>query len=335
MIVSTNTRCLALALSLVLTCLLGASVVSAQSVDRDYIPVEGLLRIGPEPKRRIPLVDKGHTFILPEQPPVRGVIVFLDRMPLDPTPWLADSTSLEAMAIEQGLAVLRLTTGNPLDFFFTDSIVHDVALRIQSVLQTYHLRDVPLCHVGLSLAGTRSLRLAEYLMAHEEEFWLRTAAVAVVDAPLDMIRFWYAEKRAADIAFHPAAADEGRWVTYLLETNLGGTPETARDQYIAYSPYTYGEPNGGNAQHLKSTAIRAYHEPDVNWWIDNRRKDYYSMNSIDLAALINELKLMGNERAALITTHNQRDGYEEGSSPHTWTIVDQAELIEWFVEHIE
>ncbi|MBD3298493.1 MAG: hypothetical protein GF341_07560 [candidate division Zixibacteria bacterium] len=334
MIVSTNTRFLALALSLVLTCLLGASIVSAQTVHRDFTPVDGLLRIGPEPERQIHLVDKGQTFILPQQPPVRGVIVFLDRMPLDPAPWLADSTSLEAMALENGLAVLRMTTGNPLDFFFSDSVVHDVASRIETVLASYHLGDIPLFHVGLSLAGTRSLKLTEYLVKHDDEFRLHTGAVAVVDAPLDMIRFWHAEQRAADIAYHPAAADEGRWVTYLLETNLGGTPESARERYIEYSPYTYGELGGGNARYLKDIPVRAYHEPDVNWWIDNRRKDYNSMNSIDLAALINDLKLMGNERAELITTHNQRSGYDDGSSPHTWSIVDQQELIRWFVEQL-
>ena len=35
-------------------------------------------------------------------------------------------------------------------------------------------------------------------------------------------------------------------------------------------------------------AVRLYTEPDVNWWIDNRRKDYYDLNSIDDAALINQ-----------------------------------------------
>ncbi|GAB4322695.1 MAG: hypothetical protein Kow0074_14470 [Candidatus Zixiibacteriota bacterium] len=307
----------------------------SQTVVRDYAPAQGLLRIGPEAERQIPMVDKGHTLILPGQPPIRGVIVFLDRMPLDPTPWLTDSTSLEAMAAERGLAVLRLTTGNPLDFFFADSVIRDVATRIQSLLEMYHLRDIPLLHVGLSQAGTRSLKLTEYLLEHADEVWLRTAAVAIVDAPLDMIRLWHAETRAARINYHPDAADEGRWVTYLLETNLGGTPATVRDRYVAYAPYTYGEPGGGNARLLKDIAIRAYHEPDVNWWIDNRRKDYYSMNSIDLAALINELKLMGNDQAELITTHNRRHGYEDGTSPHTWSIVDQRELIDWFVNQVD
>lgn len=56
------------------------------------------------------------------------------------------------------------------------------------------------------------------------------------------------------------------------------------------------------------------------------------MNSIDLAALVAALHLAGNDRAELVTTHRARKGYEDGASPHTWSIVDNAELLDWFLE---
>ena len=55
------------------------------------------------------------------------------------------------------------------------------------------------------------------------------------------------------------------------------------------------------------------------------------MNSIDMAALVYDLKLMGNERAKLVTTHQQRQDFDKGSSPHTWSIVDNADLVDWFI----
>jgi hypothetical protein len=55
------------------------------------------------------------------------------------------------------------------------------------------------------------------------------------------------------------------------------------------------------------------------------------MNSIDLAALINELKLRGNRQAELITTHQVRAGYAKGSSPHTASIVDHEKLLDRFL----
>jgi hypothetical protein len=229
--------------------------------------------------------------------------------------------------------MLHITTGNRLDFFFDDDTMADVARRVERLLTDHDLGDVPVYFAGLSLGGTRALKLAVYLTQYPSAYWLHPRAVAVVDAPLDMVRMWHAEQRAAHIGYHAAAADEGRWVSYLLETNLGGAPDDAHDQYVAYSPYSHGAPEGGNARYLVDLPIRAYHEPDVDWWIEHRRKSYYEMNSLDLAGLITELKVQGNDEATLITTHHQRDGFDEASSPHTWSIVDNEELMSWFLQY--
>ncbi len=67
----------------------------------------------------------------------------------------------------------------------------------------------------------------------------------------------------------------------------------------------------------------------MNWWIDNRRKSYYAMNSLDQAGLINQLKILGNKDAELITSWQQRSGMSENSSPHTWSFIDNADLADW------
>ena len=77
-----------------------------------------------------------------------------------------------------------------------------------------------------------------------------------------------------------------------------------------------------------------YHEPDIKWWVENRAKDYNTNNSIDLAGFYNYLKQAGNTQVELITSYKKRKGYAEGSSPHTWTIVDNEELIDWFLGKI-
>jgi hypothetical protein len=82
---------------------------------------------------------------------------------------------------------------------------------------------------------------------------------------------------------------------------------------------------------LREVNIRAYTEPDVQWWMKTRRKDYYGMNAIDLAGFINELNISGNPDAELIISQDK--GYlPDGSRhPHSWSIVDEPELIRWFV----
>jgi len=95
--------------------------------------------------------------------------------------------------------------------------------------------------------------------------------------------------------------------------------------------YTYWPSEGGNADYLTDIPIRAYTEPDVRWWMQNRRKDYYAMNAVDLAGLVNYLNILGNARAELVVTHNK--GYRPDGSrhPHSWSIVDNAELIRLFL----
>jgi hypothetical protein len=322
---------LILAVSVVLA--FHAPPCAAQRVVEEYEDVGGYLRIGPEAERQIALTERGYSLLLPDGPAssVEGVTVFIDPRRYQSSPLRLAPGSFDAEAVDRNLAVLHITTGNPLDFLFDEREVEGLAGRIGAALMHADLQDAPVFLAGLSLGGTRALRLAAYLNASPEAAPFRLVAVAVVDAPLDMARLWRTERRAAELEFHPAAADEGRWVTYLLETHLGGAPHTASARYTAYSPFEYGAPDGGNAAHLRDFPIRAYHEPDVDWWIENRRKSYYDMNSIDLAGLINQLHVLGNGRAQLVTTHARRAGYDEGATPHTWSIVDNRDLVEWFL----
>jgi hypothetical protein len=279
--------------------------------------------------------ERGYSLLLPEGPTdaVGGVAVFIDPRRFQSVPLRLEPGSFDSEAVGRNLAVLHITTGNPLDFLFKEEDAEELADRIGSVLTHVGLEEAPVLLAGLSLGGTRVMRLAAYLSASRDTPQFRLAAVAIVDAPLDMARLWETERRAADLGFHPAAADEGRWVTYLLETHLGGAPGNASARYTEYSPFSHGERDGGNAVHLRNLPIRAYHEPDVDWWIERRRKSYYDMNSIDLAALINQLRVLGNENAQLVSSHARRADYADGASPHTWSIVDNEELVEWFLSH--
>jgi hypothetical protein len=307
-----------------------ATIIYPQRVIEEYQPPEGYLRIGPEPERMIAMVEKGFTLILPEVENINGVVVVPASRRLEVKELVKKEGTLENEAVKKNIAVIHILSGNPIDFYFENSVMKDVTRRLQSVLAENDLRGKPVYFTGLSLAGTRSLKLAIFLQRNKEKYWLQPTAVAIVDAPLDMIRFWNSETRAVINNFYPDAVDEGRWVTYLLKENLG-TPKENFNNYVDYSPFVYKAENGGNAKYLRNVPVRAYHEPDVNWWIENRRKDYYSMNSVDLAALINQLKLLHNDQSELITTYQKREGFEEGASPHTDTIVDYAELMDWFL----
>jgi hypothetical protein len=301
-----------------------------QKIVEQYQSPEGYLRIGPEQEQMIPLVEKGFTLILPEEGEVNGIIVIPVGKRNDYKEIINKNGTIENEALKKNIAVMHILSGNPLDFYFDEDVIIENVKKLQTALSENNLKDKPVYFSGLSLSGTRALKLAIYLQGNREKYWLQPTAVALIDAPLDMVRFWEAEQRALINNFHPDASEEAKWVTYLLRENLG-TPEENFNNYKNYSPFIYEAEDGGNAKYLRNVPVRAYHESDVNWWIENRRKDYYSMNSIDLAALINQLKILNNNNAELITTYQKREGVAEGSSPHTDTNVDYAELMDWFL----
>ncbi|MEZ5040542.1 MAG: hypothetical protein R2828_11630 [Saprospiraceae bacterium] len=88
-------------------------------------------------------------------------------------------------------------------------------------------------------------------------------------------------------------------------------------------------------QLVLTPSISVPFENDVQWWMENRGKDYYGMNAIDAAALINALRLQGNDKAELILTQNK--GYRPDGTrhPHSWSIVDEQELVDWFAGLLE
>jgi hypothetical protein len=226
---------------------------------------------------------------------------------------------------------MYVTTGNRFEFLFDEEKYRQLDGYLHKAISENGLPAERLLFGGMSLAGTRAMKFGEWCLAGKSAYGIRPAAIAICDAPLDFVRFWKALDRSRRMQQNPIAANEARWVTVVLEHNLGGTPGDNISAYYDYSPYCHEQENGGNAAILKGIPVRAYTEPDVNWWIENRDNDYYSMNALDAAALINQLKLLGNENAELILTTGK--GYHPDGTrhPHSWSIVNNGELVEWML----
>jgi hypothetical protein len=92
---------------------------------------------------------------------------------------------------------------------------------------------------------------------------------------------------------------------------------------------TTSEKDGGNARLLKDLPVRLYTERDVVWTIEHIGRDYYTLNAMDQAALVLQLRTLGDTSAELITTTGK--GYRPPGTrnPHSWTIVDEPALAEW------
>ena len=299
------------------------------SVIENYIQINGNQILNEIDNTVIPFSRQGYTLHLPGSEPI-ATIIFPSGSALDTTRNIDEFDIIEP-ALAKDMAVLFVSTGKVIEFLFTDEDIKIIDTLIGSALENYGLINKPIFLAGMSLGGTMAMRYSEYCFLNRSSFGIKPKAIAICDAPLDMLRMWHEQEQSIVNNYHPNAVGEAKWVLHFLRTNLGGSPEESIQTYIDYSPFVYKNENKNKTALFKNTPIRMYHEPDINWWIENRAKDYNTINSIDLAGFCNSLRLTGNNEVELITTYQKRKDYEKDPSPHTWTIVDSEELVVWFL----
>ena len=275
----------------------------------------------------IPEENAGYTLLLPKSGKTKALIIqFISGRDTSSSDF---EMRLYTEAIPRQVACMYVTTGNRFEFLFEENKYRQLDGYIGGAIKKYNLPKDHMLFTGMSLSGTRAMKFGAWCLAGNSSFGLRPKAIATCDSPLDFVRFWKGHDRSKRLELNEISANEARWVTAVLEKNLGGTPYNNMEAYINYSPYCRDCPDGGNAAIYKNTYFRTYTEPDVKWWMENRGIDYCSMNAVDAAALINQLHILGNKKAELILTENKGYRPDGKRHPHSWSIVDNAELVEW------
>lgn len=237
-------------------------------------------------------------------------------------------STLPARLASRGVVTITALP-NPETLFETDAMVVRLDSMVAEVLHRYRIPRERVAIGGFSAGGTGAVRYAQHCAQDRCRGASRVAAVFAVDPPLD----WERVYRSAEVIVRRNAPRsniaEEQMLVNSIRGAMGGTPEQARPTYLRHSPVIASAVDGGNARHLASTAIRIYTEPDVHWWMQERNLDFHGMNSVDHSALINLLRVRGNTRAELITTTGK--GFRPGGRrhPHSWSIVDEEELIRW------
>ena len=200
---------------------------------------------------------------------------------------------------------------------------------IAEVLQKYRIPNDRIVVGGFSAGGTGAVRYAQFCAQGQCKATSKVAGVFGVDPPLDFERLFRSSELIVQRNAPRSNIAEERMIVETLRGALGGSPDEASLAYRRQSPLLASDRGGGNASLLAATPIRLYVEPDVQWWMENRDLDYHGMNAVDHAAVINLLRVAGNTRAELITTTGK--GYRPNGArhPHSWSIVDEADLAQW------
>jgi hypothetical protein len=286
----------------VLLFVIPAQIATAQKVVTDWYRIPGYS-----------LNKRAHSIEwVPEQ--INGVLVLNDHD-------LEDNTYNEAM--KKGIMIVSIVPcESSLDNFSSDAVLDTIDTVLGELLKNYKIPDVKIVFGGMSVAGTGVVRYAEYCKSGRSKNHIKLTGIFAVDPPLDYERVTHEAKNAIKRNYSEDAVNESKMLLKLFADHYGNDLSALQKA----SPFCYNMDNGGNADLLKDLPVRIYADPAINWYIENRRKDYYDLNVIDAAAMINQLSLRGNTHAELIIT-----AHREGEHPHSWKIVDQKELLEWCI----
>ncbi|MCY1495169.1 Alpha/beta hydrolase family protein [compost metagenome] len=273
-----------------------------------------------------------YTAIVPEKQPLAGFLVLIPGFG-ETAERAMEQTDLPLRCAEKGLLVIIPTLSDGVLSFGVDTpSQQSLAAVIDDAVKKYKLSGQRLYIGGFSIGGSAAVKYAELSAAESRK--TKPVAVFAIDPPLDFERFYNSSLRDIRLSAGSQPNQENVYMVGRIEEVMGGTPEKALQNYHAISPYSFSDEEQKAAKHLVNVPIRLYAEPDVNWWIENRGSDFSAMNALDCSALVNELRRLGNLEAALVLSENK--GYRKPDHkrhPHSWSIVDNGELIAWLLAH--
>ncbi|TGE06217.1 alpha/beta hydrolase [Hymenobacter fodinae] len=297
-------------------------------------------------KQRLPLRDQTHLYrpnkptselafyLLPARSPVpRGVLLLLPGLG-GKAQHVFQETALGQQASQAGFVTVVPTLNNRLYLDSAGTCFLDEVLR--RVTQQYPSVGGNLFIGGFSAGGHVALTYAETLVRNTARLPLRVNAVFSVDSPVDLASFWQVGQRQAAQNCHPLLVQGGRSTMATLTHAFGGTPDQRPAAYRQYSAFSSSDPTGGNLVLLKSTPVRVYCEPDLNFWRQHYCPTWQleDLNAAMLKTMIETLRRQGNMRAEYLETHGKgRMG--QRPFPHSWSIVDAPECIRWLQSFVQ
>ena len=266
--------------------------------------------------------------VLPDTKPIKAFMFLMDGFGASPKDILIE-TGLPKYAAQQGiLTILPILGTGPLYFGSDTDSQESLNDMINNIANKYQLKGIDFYIGGFSIGGTCVVKYAE--LSVQKNYPIKPKAVFAVDPPLDWQRFYNAAKRVVRLSNPDKVNGEVTYMIDRIEKEMGGTPETALENFYNNSPYSFSDTTQRAIKSLLKTPIMIISEPDINWWLTQRGYDYSYINITDQAAMINELQRLGNSKAILVTTHDK--GFREPRHirhPHSWSIADSEQTIKW------
>lgn len=252
---------------------------------------------------------------LPKTTTTKGILVLIPGYGEHPYAVSVQTTLLQE-AEKNGIAVMMVNlTPNNQSLPIDENAMLKLGKMIQHFFQQEKISSaVPLYIGGFSIGGTAALQF--YTQNHE--FNIRK--VFAIDPPLDMLRL---RKSLA----------KGKEHGIVAKFNSINTDKQSAENGLKKLSVYHPDFLTASYPEYKHSALRIYCEPDILWWIKNRNMDLSDMNITDCAGYINKLLQKNpDQKVELILTTNK--GIRNGNQihPHSWSIAQPVDLINWLAK---
>lgn len=202
-----------------------------------------------------------------------------------------------------------------------------LAQELEQLLNTHQLDVDNIFIGGMSIGGNVALSLSDYLL--ESKSTVQPKGVFVVDSPIDLSALYQsALKDVSNPDLDAERLEEPRFIVNYFEEEF--TKENVLVNVEKVSPFIHEKKYIGVAN-LENCRLRFYTEPDADWWMKNRRTVYENTNAYVIQEVVKDLQTKGWSHVELIETENK--GYRSNGErhPHSWSIVDMGELVDWMM----
>lgn len=239
----------------------------------------------------------------------------------------------DAVLIKQESKIPQEATKNQIAVFLFNSYNHHLFLsdsnknQLEKIIfegiKTHHLENLNIFLGGFSSGGNVALLIANRL---------NPIGIFIIDSPVDLANLYFASEKKAQYRTNKKVTSEPKYLVNHLNKTLGN-PNKDISQYENYSPFTSITNYTYNIHFSKDMAIRLYTEPDLKFyrqWFDNM--EFSDMNSSSIQKMYNSLLKLGHQNIEYIETKNKGYRSNGDQAPHSWSIADAHEIVEWIID---
>jgi len=257
---------------------------------------------------------------------IKGVLILFGGYPENADDIKREFQILD-IARENSIAVLLSNFNQKL--WLEESEKHQLAKKLQDIVVENELPTENIFVGGFSSGGVVSLLISDFIIGMKQ-FYIDPKGVFIVDSPIDLTALYKSSEKNIERNFFEPSIQESTWLLETLDNNFGN-PKDNIEKYEKNAVFTYRTNNISNLKKLKRTKIRLYTEPDTLWWKENRMADYEQMNAFYIKKLSESLTQKGYESVEYIPTTDK--GYRANGErhPHSWSIVDKKDLVNWIL----